>query len=76
MVWTTYEIISDGDLQGTSSTSSSLSPEGSLSPLTPSRFKLEPVNMSGTGRIDGLRDSEIYINYKLVPKIKRGKSRY
>ena len=52
----TYAIFSDGDRHGTSSSiSSSLSLSSPSIPSSPEMLNDDDVNMSGTGRIEGLR---------------------
>lgn len=51
----TYAIFSDGDLQGSSNSSSLSSLFSPSTPSSPVTLNDEEVNISGTGKIDGLR---------------------
>lgn len=69
VVWKTHAIFSDGDRQGTSSSSSSsLSSPSSQSSL-PDALNDDDVNISGTGKIDGRRLPEMVELYFLPVKI-------
>lgn len=50
----THAIFSEGDLQGSSSSSSLSSLPSPSAPSSPEMLNEDDVNMSGTGRIDGL----------------------
>lgn len=51
----THAIFSDGERHGSSSSSSLSSLTSSSMPSSPETLNEDEVNMSGTGRIDGLR---------------------